>query len=399
MPLTSVPAGAGISLEDNGLLHGIFSALVDSIMVLDPDGHYLWVSRGAAESLGHSAESLRGRRWQEILTDAFTRRVLQDTWDLALERGEPVREEVAHPGPAGLRHYDLHLCPVRGKGGQVVAVVLSTRDNTHRKAVEETLRQTEEQLRHAQKMDSLGKLAGGIAHDFNNLLTVVNGYSDLLLQTLPQDPLPGQAEADSARALVEEIRKAGQKASLLTQQLLAFGRKQSSLPKPLDLNQVVRDMEKMLRRSMTHPIEMSTDLHPGLPMVVSDPGQAGQVLMNLVLNARDALPKGGRIRIRTLETRLAGDEDDLLLSPGPGLYSALRVEDDGVGIGPEIRDRLFEPFFSTKEKGKGTGLGLSTVHSIVKQAGGGISLWSRPRQGAAFTVYLPQATQPLVEVE
>jgi CheY-like chemotaxis protein len=190
---------------------------------------------------------------------------------------------------------------------------------------------------------------------------------------------------------VEEIRKAGHKASSLTQQLLAFSRKQACLPKPMDLNQVVRDMEKMLRRALTGSIDLSTVLAEGLPLVISDAGQIGQVIMNLVLNARDALPKGGRITITTFPARLTGEEDHLLLPPGPGHYSALLVEDDGVGIGPEIRGRLFEPFFSTKESGKGTGLGLSTVHGIVKQNGGGIGLCSQPRRGAAFTIYFPQA--------
>jgi CheY-like chemotaxis protein len=226
-------------------------------------------------------------------------------------------------------------------------------------------------------------------------MTVVNGYSELVLQALPADASPESAGPESVRALMEEIRDAGLKASMLSQQLLAFSRKQPSVPKPIELNRVIRDMEKMLRRSLPGPFQLIAELADGLPQVTADAGQICQILMNLVLNARDAMPKGGRIRLVTAEARLRGDEEGMILAPEPGRYAGLSVEDEGMGIGPEIRERLFEPFFSTKDKGKGTGLGLSTVLGIVKQGGGGIALHSRPREGSRFTIFLPFSEAPV----
>lgn len=408
-------SAAGIAPEDSGILGGVFSVLSESVLIFDPEGYCVWLNPTAVEIFGPDCELL-GRRWQDLPREDLLRRVFQESWQAALERGAPVRESLAQPGPGGLRHFELTLSPVRLKAGPVQALVAILADVTHRRQMEDALRQTEEQLRHAQKVDALGKLAGGIAHDFNNLMTVVNGYSDLLLQSLPPEggsqpeggaspgvgapakggrpsenaaPQEGLAEPESLRALVQEIRKAGQKAAMLTQQLLAFSRKQTSQRKPLDMNQVVQDMEKMLRRALSGPIELETVLSPDMPLAVGDPGQLAQVLMNLVLNARDAMPRGGRIRIRTFVALLDGTEVALMLSPGPGRFPSLAVEDQGHGIGPEIRNRLFEPFFSTKEKGKGTGLGLSTVFNILKETGGGIGLESQPRVGSTFTVHFP----------
>lgn len=380
--------------EESRLLEGLLAVLPDPVAILDPRGRYLWASPGANAFLGVEPGPVRGRRWQDLVTDAFTRRILQDCWDSVLDRGEPVQEEVAHSGPGGLRHFEVRLSPVLDEDGRLKAMIVASRDLTQRRAAEEALQRTEEQLRHAQKLDSLGKLAGGIAHDFNNLMTVVNGYSELVLHALPADSPEGAPGPESPRSLVEEIRDAGLKASMLSQQLLAFSRKQPSVPKPIDLNRVIRDMEKMLRRSLAGPFQMLTHLAENLPQVTADPGQICQVLMNLVLNARDAMPKGGRIRLSTSEALLRGDEEGMILAPGPGRFASLSVEDEGMGIGPEIRERLFEPFFSTKDKGKGTGLGLSTVLGIVKQGGGGIALRSRPREGSLFTIYLPLSESP-----
>jgi PAS domain S-box-containing protein len=375
--------------EESRLLEGLLSSLTDPVVILDTRGRYLWASPGANVFLGIETGLAKGRFWQDLVTDSFLRRILQDCWESVLERGEPVHEEVAHSGSGGLRHFEVRLSPILDAERRLKAMIVSSRDLTQRKAAEEALRQTEEQLRHAQKMDSLGKLAGGIAHDFNNLMTVVNGYSELVLHTLPAEPAVANPGVESTRALVEEIRDAGLKASMLSQQLLAFSRKQPNVPKPIELNRVIRDMEKMLRRSLTGPYQLNTDLADGLPQVTADPGQVCQILMNLVLNARDAMPKGGCIRLATAEARLRGDEEGMVLSPQPGRFASLSVEDEGMGIGPEIRERLFEPFFSTKDKGKGTGLGLSTVLGIVKQGGGGIALRSRPREGSRFTIFLP----------
>ena len=241
----------------------------------------------------------------------------------------------------------------------------------------------EGQFRQAQKMEAVGRLAGGVAHDFNNLLTVINGYGSVLLdETTPDSP---------EREPLSEIVRAGERAATLTRQLLAFSRKQVLKPQILDLNAVMRDTEKMLRRMIGEDVDLLTILSPRLDFVTVDPGQVEQVVMNLAVNARDAMPKGGRL---TIETRNVTVDETLArqtLSISPGRYVALIVADSGCGIGPETRSHLFEPFFTTKEQGKGTGLGLATVFGIVKQSGGGIAVKSDVGKGATFEIYLPAA--------
>ncbi len=243
-------------------------------------------------------------------------------------------------------------------------------------------RRLEEQLRQAQKMEAVGRLAGGVAHDFNNLLTAIGGYSELLLNSMrPGDPRRGD---------VEEIRRAGERAAALTRQLLAFSRKQVLRPKVLDLNATVADVEKMLRRLIGEDVAMTTELAPDLPRVKADPSQIEQVLMNLAVNARDAMPEGGTLRIATSQVVVPASADPgAELEPGP--YVVLEVADTGVGIDEGVRAHLFEPFFTTKEKGKGTGLGLATVYGIVSQSGGHIQVVSTPGRGTRFRVHFPPA--------
>jgi PAS domain S-box-containing protein len=250
--------------------------------------------------------------------------------------------------------------------------------------VEDEKMKLEEQLRQSQKMEAIGRLAGGVAHDFNNMLTGIIGYADLLLLGLNRDhPLTGK---------VEEIKKAGKRAASLTQQLLAFSRKQMLQPKVLDLNLVVADLKRMLQRLIGEDISLETQLESGLFRVKVDPNQMGQVLMNLVVNARDAMARGGEITIETANVVLDqafGRKRGVSLQPGP--YVLLEVRDTGTGIDPETRSHIFEPFFTTKELGKGTGLGLSTVYGIIKQSGGYIWVESRPEEGTSFQIFLPQA--------
>ena len=243
-------------------------------------------------------------------------------------------------------------------------------------------RENEEQLRQSQKMEAVGQLAGGIAHDFNNLLTAITGYSELTLKRLEPD--------STVWRNVEEIRKAGVRAASLTRQLLAFSRKQELQPKVLDINSVVSEMDKLLRRLIGENIELSAHLTPDLRMVMVDPSQIEQVLMNLVVNARDALPDGGKIRIET--TNLYLDDGAIgRQAPVPGgAYVLLTVTDTGTGMNAALQERIFEPFFTTKSKDKGTGLGLSTVYGVVKQSGGYISVHSEVGKGTSFKVYLPQ---------
>ncbi|HEY2971234.1 MAG TPA: PAS domain S-box protein [Pyrinomonadaceae bacterium] len=253
-----------------------------------------------------------------------------------------------------------------------------------RKRVEEALGESEEQLRQSQKLDAIGQLAGGVAHDFNNLLTVIGGYSSILLGKL--------SEASPHRSSIEEIKKASDRAGTLTRQLLAFSRKQILQPKVLDLNLVVTDLEKMVRRLIGEDIDFLTITSPVLGKVKADPGQIEQVLLNLIVNARDAMPKGGKL---TIETRNVVHSEEYAQRHAalPGPYVMLAVSDTGCGMDATIQSRVFEPFFTTKGPNKGTGLGLATVYGIVKQSGGNIWIYSEAGRGSTFKVYLPRVDE------
>src|SRR5437867_1639542 len=247
----------------------------------------------------------------------------------------------------------------------------------------EEKRWLEEQLRQAQKMESIGKLAGGIAHDFNNLLTAIIGYSELVLnQTRNDDPL---------RQHIEEIKKAGERAASLTRQLLAYSRKQVLQPRVLDLNAVIAELDKMLRRHIGADIELVTRLAPELGRVKIDPSQIGQIVINLAVNARDAMPQSGKLTIETTNAQLDEAYARKNVAVTPGQYVLLSVSDTGCGMDAQTQSRVFEPFFTTKEIGKGTGLGLSMVYGIVKQSGGDIWVYSEIGRGTVFKIYLPRA--------
>jgi nitrogen-specific signal transduction histidine kinase/CheY-like chemotaxis protein len=249
----------------------------------------------------------------------------------------------------------------------------------------------EEQLVVSQKMEAVGLLAGGVAHDFNNLLGVIMGYSDLLLDGFPSD--------DPRCHQLQQIKKAGVRATSLTRQLLAFSRKQIFQPRILDLNALVTDFNKMLLRMVGEDIELVCNLKPSLGQIKADPGQIEQVIMNLVVNSRDAMPTGGKLIIETANADL--DETYCRAHPAvqPGSYAMVAVSDTGAGMDAKTQARIFEPFFTTKEQGKGTGLGLATVYGVVKQSGGYVWVYSELGKGTTFKIYFPRIDEPVQAVE
>jgi PAS domain S-box-containing protein len=269
--------------------------------------------------------------------------------------------------------------PLRDTGGAITGIMSIITDITGRIRTEEALRKSQEQLLQAQKMEAVGRLAGGIAHDFNNLLTAVTGYSELLQERIGnRDPMWRE---------LEEIRRAGVRAASLTRQLLAFSRRQVLQTKVLDLNGIVTGLETMLRRLIGEDVELVTGLCGDPVRLKADPGQIEQVVMNLVVNAREAMPQGGRLAIGTASVIVGKRETDRLGLAKPGDYAMLSVSDTGVGMSEEVKSHLFEPFFTTKAEG--TGLGLATVYGIVKQNGGGIRVDSEIGKGSTVEIYLP----------
>ena len=315
--------------------------------------------------------------------------LLNGHWDIP-----GLRNSLEHMVQRGASFPDLEIeldFPVVGHrflvlgGGRIdhlKMVLLAVDDVTERKNAETALRKGEEHLRQAQKMEAIGRLAGGIAHDFNNLLTAIIGYSSLLLETL--------AGNEPAIQQVLEIKSAGDRAAALTEQLLAFSRRQVLQPKVLDLNLIVADFDRMLRRLLGEQIQLAIDCAPGLWRVRADPGEIGRAIMNLTLNARDAMLTDGTLTIQTVNVTLPEGETHELGLP-PGRYAMLTVSDTGIGMNAEMQTHIFEPFFTTKETGKGTGLGLPTVLGIIEQSGGAIRCESQLGRGTTFRIFLPAA--------
>ncbi len=332
-------------------------------------------ANGAAAALyGYSPAEFRHLSLTDIQSEEDVRRFLDESaqlrqtpnaWHHRTKSGRMIDVEVA-----------VHEIEFDGQKAQLAVLM----DITGR-------RQLEDQLRQAQKMEAVGMLAGGVAHDFNNLLTIITGYSQLILNNLSQH--------DSNRHSAEQILKAGERAAALTKQLLAFSRRQVLQPKVLDVNKLVSSLGAMLQRLIGEDIDLRLVLRPELGRVSADPGQLEQVLMNLVVNARDAMPKGGTLTIETANVHLDENYTGRHLAMSPGAYILLAVSDTGSGMDEATRTRLFEPFFTTKGVGKGTGLGLSTVFGIIKQSGGSVEVYTEPERGTSVKVYLPRMDQPV----
>jgi len=350
-------------------------------ILTDPDFRIRLWNPAAAHVFGFSREEAAGRTLEDLIVAPEARDEAMTHFRGMAQRDVPsitTWQNIRRDGHKILCEW--HAGPLFGADGAFAGIQAMAIDTTERATLEG-------QLRQAQKMEAIGRLAGGIAHDFNNLLTAVSGYSELLLDSVrPGDPVRGH---------LEEIRKAAVRAADLTRQLLAFSRKQVLEPTLLDLNAVLSDMDKMLRRVIGEDVNLVAVFDPSLGRVKADRGQIEQVIMNLAVNARDAMPRGGRLTLETrnidLDASYARNQPEV--TPGP--HVLLAVSDNGAGIPAEVLPRIFEPFFTTKERGKGTGLGLSTVYGIVKQSGGHVAAYSEPGHGATFKIYLPRVDQPV----
>lgn len=315
-------------------------------------------------------------------------------------RGEVVRMEATFPDPEGpVRHLDLSLKPVTDTHGNISILIAEGRDITEFREMQTSLQISEAEKSElqasylqSQKMEAVGRLAAGVAHDFNNLLTVINGYADLIDH--------GIGDGAQANQLISEIRSAGQRASSLTKQLLAFSRKQVLNPKRVDLLALVRDLGYMLERLLGEDVILSVNIHDGIWPISVDPNQLEQVIVNLAVNARDAMSLGGTLAIEA-ENLVLHDESQVAADGKPikpGHYVVLRVRDNGVGMDPEIVGHIFEPFFTTKDQSQGTGLGLATVYGIVNQSGGSVQVSSERNQGTVFSVFLPGLASDEIQV-
>lgn len=361
---------------------GLFENANDIIYTQDLAGNFTSVNKVAETVTGYSLEEVLRMNFSQLFSVADTEKMRQMTKRKLSGETDSTRYEITFPAKDG-RAVQLEVSTTLiFENGEAVGVQGIARDITERKRAEQALRASQAQLQQSQKLEAIGQLAGGVAHDFNNMLTAVTGYTELSLKRLDKD--------HPVRRNLEEIKKASDRAASLTRQLLAFSRKQFLEPKVLDLNLVVKDMYKMLRRLIGEDIDLATTLKSDLGQVKADPGQVEQIIMNLIVNARDAMAQGGKITIETSNVTL---DESYTLEHVPvqtGDYVMLAVTDTGCGIDKETQTHIFEPFFTTKEAGKGTGLGLSTVYGIVTQSGGYIWVYSEVGKGTSFKIYLPR---------
>jgi len=354
----------------------MFESAPTAILLLGLDGRILAVNRSAATLLGYDEAELLGTPTSALRHPDDAAEVGELVEMLTRGERDAIRLETRYlrkDGATVVAHLGAAL--IRDADGRPDYVIAMAEDVTEQKQLEERLRQS-------QKLEAVGRLAGGVAHDFNNMLTAIGGYTDFALEHAEQgSPL---------RADLDEIRKATDRATLLTRQLLAFSRKQVLKPELLNLNGIVLELQSMLRPLIGEDVVLTTELDPALGPIEADPGQLHQVVMNLVVNARDAMPEGGRISIETANADVGEGDDDAI---DPGRYVTLTVRDAGEGMDEQTLAQIFEPFFTTKESAKGTGLGLATVYGIVKQSGGYVAVESELGAGSAFTIYLRRADE------
>jgi PAS domain S-box-containing protein len=361
------------------------------MVMIDKNGTFKYINPKFRELVGYDLDDIpNGKTWfRKAYPDPTYRHQVISTWIDDLEgfnsggKGPRTFTVTCKDGTEKI----INFIPVQLETGENL---MACEDITELKRAEEEKAVLQEQLRHSQKVEAVGRLAGGIAHDFNNLLTVIKGYSELSsIQLKEGDPLRGN---------IDEIQNATERAASLTRQLLAFSRRQVMEMKVLDLNTLLRDLDKMLRRIIGEDIELVTLLAEDLERTRADVGQIEQVIMNLAVNAKDAMPSGGKLTIETANVELDESYARSHVDVKPGPYVMFSVSDTGVGMTPEVREQIFEPFFTTKEKGKGTGLGLSTTYGIVKQSEGNIWVYSEQGKGTTFKIYLPRVNEPLEDI-
>jgi PAS domain S-box-containing protein len=358
-----------------------FENAKDAIYVHDLTGHYIMVNKAGEDLIGYSREEILQMRISDVVPRHYLDQIHTHLKEKLADHSLTIYEceAICKDGSRVPIEVSSRLIY---ENGVPVAVQGSARDITERKRAEEALRLSQLQLQQSQKLEAIGQLAGGVAHDFNNMLTAIMGYTDLSLRRVGlENPI---------RRNLEETKKAAERAASLVRQLLAFSRKQILEPKVLDLNDVVKDLHKMLTRLIGEDVKLATRLEADLGSIKADPCQVEQIIVNLVVNARDAMPRGGRVTIETANVSLDAQTATKHVAVNPGEYVMLSVSDTGSGMDHETQARIFEPFFTTKEVGKGTGLGLSTVYGIVKQSGGNIWVYSEPGFGTVFKVYLPR---------
>jgi PAS domain S-box-containing protein len=367
-------ASAAALQERSALLKAMFEGTGDAIYVKDLAGRYVVVNRVALRFIGRPLEQVIGKTAGDLFESAIARRIDEsDRAILKSKNGDSFELQIAKDGR--LRTYLMGRNVFHDAEGQAIGVISVGRDITSYRLMEERLRQS-------QKMEAIGTLAGGVAHDFNNILMVISGYGSVLNDALATDP--------KLRGHVEQIQKAGERAASLTRQLLAFSRKQTIQPLPLNLNHVVTGIEKLLHRLIGEDITIATYFADDLGTVLADAGQIEQVILNLAVNARDAMPEGGQLSLQTRNVEFSADGMSGTSLVKAGSYVELVVADTGTGMDSAVQAHVFEPFFTTKPPGKGTGLGLSTVYRIVQQANGCLAFTSAPGQGATFRILLPR---------
>ena len=365
----------------------LFDAVPENMHLISPDLRLIWINQASAASLNKNRSDLIGQYCYHVRhsrSEPCEACPVQRTF----HSKSPEFDEVTTPDGV---IWELRAAPILDEQGEVKSAVELDRDITQKKKAAQEMTSLQEQLRHAQKMEAVGRLAGGVAHDFNNLLTVIQVNTEMSLRELRKD--------DSLRSRLEEITQATERAANLTRHLLAFSRRQVLNLKVINLNFILEDLGEMLRRIIGEEIELITSFADDLGRVKADPGEIEQVIINLAVNARDAMPHGGTLTIATANAELDEQYIRRHLGTLPGSYVVVSVTDTGVGIPEEIHEQIFDPFFTTKEKGKGTGLGLATVYGIVKQSGGDVHLYSEPGKGTMFKVYLPRVDEPLEEAE